>query len=132
MAPKIDRKNLTKKVLRPGQLLRLEAAVKGEPPPVVTWTLKEKTLGNTDRLKIDNEDYLTNFVLQKVQRSDTGVYTVTAKNDSGIDTVDVEIQVLDKASKPKGPLKVSDVTAEGCKLKWEAPEDDGGTPITGM
>ncbi|CAH1969101.1 unnamed protein product [Acanthoscelides obtectus] len=131
LAPKIDRKNLQKRVMRTGQLLRLEADVKGEPPPVVTWTLKEQPLKNTDRLKIDNEDYHTSFVLQKVQRSDTGVYVVTAKNDSGIDTVEVEISVIGKPSKPKGPLKVSDVTAEGCKLKWDAPEDDGGEPITG-
>lgn len=33
--------------------------------------------------------------------------------------------------KPKGPLKVSDVTKTGCKVKWEKPEDDGGKPITG-
>lgn len=32
--------------------------------------------------------------------------------------------------KPKGPLKVSDVTKNGLKLKWEKPEDDGGLPIT--
>lgn len=34
-----------------------------------------------------------------------------------------------KPGKPKGPLKVSDVTAESAKLKWEPPEDDGGEPI---
>lgn len=34
-------------------------------------------------------------------------------------------------SRPKGPLKVSDVTKNGCKLKWDKPEDDGGKPITG-
>ena len=33
-------------------------------------------------------------------------------------------------SKPKGPLKVSDVTAKNCKLDWKKPEDDGGAPIT--
>ena len=33
-------------------------------------------------------------------------------------------------SKPKGPLKVSDVTAKHCKLSWNKPEDDGGAPIT--
>lgn len=39
------------------------------------------------------------------------------------------ICVLGKPSKPKGPLEVSDVNAEGCKLKWDKPEDDGGSPI---
>lgn len=37
--------------------------------------------------------------------------------------------ITGKPSKPKGPLKVSDVTAEGCKLKWDKPEDDGGEPV---
>ncbi|XP_047102318.1 twitchin isoform X3 [Schistocerca piceifrons] len=129
LAPYIDRKNLQKKVLRSGQLLRIEADVKGEPPPKITWTLKETVLKSHDRLKIENEDYKTTFILQKVKRADTGVYTVTAKNDSGVDSVDVEISVLSKPSKPKGPLKVSDVTAEGCKLKWDKPEDDGGEPV---
>lgn len=36
---------------------------------------------------------------------------------------------LGKPSKPKGPLAVSDVHAEGCKLAWDPPEDDGGEPI---
>lgn len=27
-------------------------------------------------------------------------------------------------SQPKGPLKVSEVTADGCELKWQKPDDD--------
>ena len=30
---------------------------------------------------------------------------------------------------PKGPLDISDVRKDGCKLKWKKPEDNGGTPI---
>ncbi|KAJ9593823.1 hypothetical protein L9F63_027533 [Diploptera punctata] len=110
-------------------MLRIEADVKGEPPPTITWLLKEKPLKSQDRLKIENEDYKTTFIFTKVKRSDTGTYTVTAKNASGTDQVELEISVLSKPSKPKGPLKVSDVTAEGCKLKWDKPEDDGGEPV---
>ena len=33
-------------------------------------------------------------------------------------------------SKPKGPMKINDIYAEGCTAEWGAPEDDGGTPIT--
>lgn len=129
LAPHIDRKNLLKKVLRAGQLLRMDADVKGEPAPSIEWSYKNEILRTQDRLKIENEDYKTSFILQKVQRSDCGTYTVTAKNSSGVDTVHVELEVLCKPSKPQGPLDVSDITAEGCHLTWNKPEDDGGEPI---
>lgn len=107
----------------------MEADIKGEPPPKVTWKLGGNTLKTMDRLKIENEEYHTSFILTKLMRSDTGTYVVTATNDSGTDEVQVELQVLSKPTKPKGPLDVSDVTANGCKLKWKAPEDDGGEPV---
>ena len=94
MAPHIDRKNLQKKTLHSGQVLKIEADVKGEPAPVVTWKLKDKVLQSADRLKIENEDNKTNFSILKVKRADAGTYTVFAKNDSGTDQVDVEIEVL--------------------------------------
>jgi len=50
-------------------------------------------------LKIENEDYKTTFIITKVKREDTGVYTVTAKNNSGTDQVDVEISVLSMLEK---------------------------------
>jgi len=49
VAPYIDRKNLQKKVVRSGQLLRIEADVKGEPPPTITWALKGVVLKSQDR-----------------------------------------------------------------------------------
>lgn len=38
---------------------------------------------------------------------------------------------LDKPTPPEGPLAVSDVHKEGCKLKWKKPKDDGGVPLEG-
>lgn len=93
------------------------------------WSYKNEVLRSRDRLKIENEDYKTSFILQKVQRSDCGTYTVTAKNSSGTDTVHVELEVLCKPGKPQPNLDVSDITAEGCHLTWNKPEDDGGEPI---
>lgn len=102
----------------------------GEPPPAITWTIKGgQPLTSNERLKIENEEYKTTFILTKAKRADSAVYTVTAKNASGSDTVDMEVLVLSKPTKPKGPLDVSDVTAEGCHLKWNKPEDDGGEPV---
>lgn len=129
LAPHIDRRTLNKQVIRSGQTLRLEAEVQGEPAPQVTWFRKEEQLVTYERLTITNEPYRTCFVITKAKRSDTAVYRVFAKNESGTDQVEIEVNVLSKPSKPKGPLKVSDVTADGCKLQWEPPEDDGGEPI---
>lgn len=36
----------------------------------------------------------------------------------------------DKPGKPEGPLEVTDVHKEGCKLKWNKPKDDGGLPLS--
>lgn len=36
-----------------------------------------------------------------------------------------------KPGKPEGPLEVSDVHKDGCKLKWKKPKDDGGEPVEG-
>ena len=106
VAPKIDRKHLQSRKIKVGQTLKLEADVKGEPEPTITWTFKDQTLKSTEKLKIENADYHTSFSLQKLTREDGGKYVVTAKNDSGTDSVEIEITVVSKPSKPKGPLKV--------------------------
>lgn len=129
LAPHIDRKTLQKQVIRSGQMVRLEADVEGEPAPTVTWFRQEEQLVTYDRITIENEPYRTSFIISKAKRSDTSVYRVFAKNESGTDEVQIEVCVLSKPSKPKGPLNVSEVTSDGCKLKWEPPEDDGGEPI---
>jgi len=129
LKPHIDRKNLQKKIMRSGQMLHIDALIKAEPPAKVTWTYNKTEIKTSDHIKIENEDYKTTFIMPKVKRADRGIYIVTAKNDSGSDTVEVELEVLCKPSKPKGPLAVSNVTAETLHLKWEKPEDDGGDPI---
>ena len=35
-----------------------------------------------------------------------------------------------KPSDPGGPLSATEVTAEGCKLEWKPPADNGGSDIT--
>lgn len=59
----------------------------------------------------------------------TGTYRILATNEHGKDEAEVEITVLSSPSKPGGPLKVTDVTKNGCKLAWKKPEDDGGKLI---
>lgn len=131
LKPWINRDKLKPIRVRRGQNVKLEVDVRGEPPPEITWSFKEKALGPADTsARITNEDYLTKFQLLDVKRKNTGVYKIRAENSSGFDEADLEVTVLDKPSKPEGPIEVTGVHKEGCKLKWKKPKDDGGVPIT--
>jgi hypothetical protein len=54
---------------------------------------------------------------------------VRAENCNGYDEEWVELVVLGRPARPEGPLEVSNITANGCKLRWKPPLDDGGMPI---
>lgn len=128
--PLINREKLHTVKVRAGQLVKFDVDVQGEPPPTCTWSFALKPLEGPN-VKIENEDYNTKLTLSDTKRKDTGTYTLKAENDSGFDEAPVEVIILDKPGKPEGPLEVSDVHKEGCKLKWDKPKDDGGLPITG-
>ena len=90
-------------------------------------------LGNVmkenDRMTVDAGDYHTYVTIKKVQRLDTGIYKVTAKNEHGVDAADIDVTVLSVPGKPMGPIWVTNVTANSCHLEWKPPKDDGGDPI---
>lgn len=103
--------------------------ITGEPAPKVQWFLKDKELETGEEYRIDNIDYNTKFLIMRGKRPQSGKYTIVASNENGEDRADVEITILGKPGKVKGPIEVTDIHKHGCKLKFEKPEDDGGCPI---
>lgn len=129
LAPKIDRTYLEDIKIKAGQNFSYDAKVTGEPAPTTRWMLHGKDVRATDRVKVKNVEYSTGLSVRMATRAESGKYTITAENINGKDIAYVDVIVLDKPSEPQGPLKVSNVHAEGCKLSWKPPEDDGGQPI---
>jgi hypothetical protein len=127
--PKIDRKYMLDVKVRAGGFFDFDVPVAGEPPPKKTWSLKGNTVTANDRIKIVNEDYNTRVRVLEALRSDSGEYTLTARNTNGTDSATLKVIVLDVPSPPEGPLKIGDVTKCGCKLAWRPPKDDGGSDI---
>ncbi len=120
-------KSVTIKV---GRSHKWSVDVKAEPHADLTWCWRDNVpLTNTERINIENTTNHTDFTISDAVRKDGGVYTLKAENINGFDTEKVELIVLGKPSAPKGPLEVSGVHKEGCILKWQKPEDDGGMPI---
>ena len=130
MKPRIDRTNLKPIVVRAGKPVKYDIDIKGEPAPKVTWFQTDKEITTEGNVEIVNVDYNSKLIISDSIRKNTGLYKILAVNEHGKDEETVEITVLSAPGKPKGPMKVSDVTKNGCKVKWQKPEDDGGKPIT--
>lgn len=128
-APKIDRTNLIEIRIKAGQPFSFDVKVSGEPMPQTKWLIKGKEIKSSEKTKVQHADYNTKIAVRNTTRGESGTYTVTAENANGKDIADVEVVVLDVPSPPGGPLRVSDVHANGCKLSWRPPADDGGQPI---
>ncbi|KAK6110371.1 Fibronectin type III domain family protein [Brugia pahangi] len=129
LLPKIDRTAIEEIRVRAGLNFQLNIPVSGEPPPTVTWMFSGQPLVSSERIKIENPDYRTKFVVKRALRSDTGIYIIKAENKNGTDTVEVKVFVYDRPGEPKGPLKTDNVHKNGCTLVWKEPDDDGGIEI---
>ncbi|KXJ80778.1 hypothetical protein RP20_CCG023458 [Aedes albopictus] len=127
--PKIDRRTIRDISISAGSMLKFDVNVSGEPAPKCEWRVNKATVSGDRRLEILNTDYNSKFILRPANRNDSGDYEITATNSSGRDYVCVQVTVTDKPGAPEGPLQVSDITKETCKLKWKRPRDDGGCDI---
>lgn len=100
------------------------------PKPKPTWTINGEDVLTSDRIKFDTTAVASQFINKKAKRSDTGNYTIHLTNAVGSDSASCKVLVVDKPSRPLGPLDISDITPENCTLSWRPPMDDGGSPIT--
>ncbi|OZC09937.1 hypothetical protein X798_03043 [Onchocerca flexuosa] len=122
-----DLKSLTVKA---GQLVKWEVEIGGEPDPEVKWSKNDEVLTSNESLQIEMKRRGHAFLqISSAQRSDSGKYTLKVKNSTGEQAGAAELTVLDKPTPPQGPLQVSDIFENSCKLAWKPPEDDGGNPI---
>ncbi|GAA49621.1 twitchin, partial [Clonorchis sinensis] len=135
--------------LKAGQELKLPVAWFGHPVPTFSWTLDGKPI-RIDGSRVTSTDEplpppahpgpggpleqspgaITALKVGKVTRADRGRYQLTMSNDLGQATTSCHVEVLDVPGSPGGPLEAVEVKADEITLKWKAPEDDGGQPIT--
>ena len=119
-------------VIKCGQTLSWEVSYGGEPPPEVAWFCNDKQIeADGNRITIDKYEGSTVLTIRKCLRADNAKYKLVLTNSSGKGQTEADGVVLGKPSRPIGPLQVIDVRAKKATVKWNKPEDDGGSPITG-
>lgn len=65
----------------------------------------------------------------KAEKEDAGPLQITLKNEKGEATAPVTLKVQGPPEPPKGPLEVSDVRGDSCKLSWKPPTVSFSHPI---
>uniref|UniRef100_A0A3B4TD88 Immunoglobulin like and fibronectin type III domain containing 1, tandem duplicate 2 n=1 Tax=Seriola dumerili TaxID=41447 RepID=A0A3B4TD88_SERDU len=102
------------------QPLTIRVPITGYPTPVAKWTFGEKELTTADeRVSLMTKSTFTELMVTPSVRPDKGIYTLHLEND--VTSVSGEIE----------DFKVLEVTRQHVHLSWEAPEHDGGSPLTG-
>ncbi|XP_061582531.1 neurofascin homolog (chicken) a isoform X1 [Cololabis saira] len=124
-----------------GSTARFDCQVKSDPslPVTVTWTKEGKDLRLGWRVKADQES----LTISKVEQSDEGVYSCTAKSAIDQDWAAARLTMLEEASlhpsvssalpaaRPDPPidLELSDPAARSIRLTW-IPGNDNRSPVS--
>lgn len=87
--------------LRPGEDLRLECTVQGQPEPRVSWS--KDLLPVRDAAKPSQEQGRARLVLSGATESDSGTYTAVAKNKAGETACSCQVKVAEDAAPPEPP-----------------------------
>jgi len=129
--PQIDKTSMPQSLSLPrGDNITIKVKVKGEPITDKSWFWGRREIKNCGTVNIEHSDYASKITIMSLERADTGTFTFRAENQHGSDEASVEINVMVPPQKPKGPMRIDGVYAEGCTVMWSPPEDNGGSPVT--
>lgn len=128
--PIIERSAMPTEISLPrGENLNLKVKVQGEPITDKAWFWGRREIKNSTSVLIDSSDYASKISVLNLERADTGTFSFRAENQHGCAEVSIEVNVMVPPQKPRGPMRIDNITAEGCTACWNRPEDDGGSPI---
>ncbi|XP_064162002.1 immunoglobulin-like and fibronectin type III domain-containing protein 1 isoform X2 [Anguilla rostrata] len=107
-------------VMRAGNSVRVKINYEGSPLPEITWLKDGEPL--PPWVSIINTEGSSQLVIPSSKRSDSGVYTIKAKNSLGQASFDVEVRVADEP-KPPGPIELEQTVHGKVLVSW-APSPD--------
>ncbi|XP_060925114.1 immunoglobulin-like and fibronectin type III domain-containing protein 1 [Limanda limanda] len=107
-------------VVRAGNSARIKICYEAEPPPEITWLKEDEPLSQW--INIINTEGMSQLVIPSSKRSDSAIYTITAKNSVGEASFDVEVRVADEPKTP-GPVELEQTVDGKVVISW-APSPD--------
>uniref|UniRef100_A0A672R9V9 Immunoglobulin like and fibronectin type III domain containing 1, tandem duplicate 4 n=1 Tax=Sinocyclocheilus grahami TaxID=75366 RepID=A0A672R9V9_SINGR len=107
-------------VVRSGNSIRIKINYEASPPPDITWLKNGEPVSPWN--KIIHADGTCTLVIPSSKYSDSGVYTIVAKNSSGQASFDIEVRVTDEP-KPPGPVVLEQVVYGKVIITWSPSPD---------
>lgn len=125
----IDEKLISQN-LRVSSTYEIMANISGYPDPKISWYKDNIKMETNNEYIVETTKTTTKFTIKTLERHHSGKITVKAKNTAGISVVDLSLTVIDRPSKPEGPLLFREISEEAVVLEWKPPQDDGGLEIS--
>lgn len=120
---------LISQTMRVASLYEVTATVTGYPLPKVSWFKDSLKIESNAEYTVESTTTTSTFRIKSIERHHSGKVTIKAKNAAGASSVDLSVVVIDKPSRPEGPLLFREVSDEAVVLEWKPPGDDGGLDI---
>lgn len=82
--------------LRTSAQWKIDAKISGFPRPDVSWYKNGESITSTSKFSITYEENTSIITINSLERSDTGKYVVEAKNNAGVASVELNLNVIGK------------------------------------
>ncbi|KAJ8898143.1 hypothetical protein PR048_003503 [Dryococelus australis] len=129
--PKFDvDDSLSMQKLRVTNQWKIEVKFRGYPKPEINWLKNGTPLTSTKHCSIFIDESSSTIAIYSLEKEDSGTYTIKAVNEAGSAVYNFSLRVIDKPSKPEGPLIVKDIRNESVTIEWKPPADDGGLEVS--
>lgn len=92
--PKIEiDENLSSQILRTKTQWKVEVKYTGHPKPTISWSKNGEPIDDSS-CKIYDDEYSTTIAVYSVDRANSGCYTVTATNNAGSASANLQLKVI--------------------------------------
>ncbi len=133
-----------------GDQIVIKLPYTANPHATATWTKSGVSIDDDNAFKFDLTDAFATLTIRHANATHTGIYELKLENQVGFDSCKIAVHILGKlfflyfstsffliqatfADVPEPPtnVKVEGIRNETVELSWQAPENDGGSPVTG-
>uniref|UniRef100_A0A2R9C3Q0 Immunoglobulin superfamily member 22 n=1 Tax=Pan paniscus TaxID=9597 RepID=A0A2R9C3Q0_PANPA len=113
-----------------GHTAHIKVPFRGKPLPKVTWYKDGMEVTEEERVSMERGEDQALLTISNCVREDSGLILLKLKNDHGSATATLHLSVLDRPKPPQGRVEFLELSGSCVHMKWKAPKDNGGRPVT--